>query len=247
MYLYPYAEDQNAGYILIDLDQADPAVLSAMRANGHEPCVVLQTSPGNWQAWVHVSSTPLPPALATAVGRYLAQLYGGDRASTDWRHLGRLAGFTNQKPQRRHSHGYPPWVKVIHTAAGLASHADGLLQAAGEEAATANTEPHSSTCSAAGQRTVPVSRRRGRFTNRGCGAGTLHNALHSRTGASWICGWRALCWGKAYLPLTSNKFCGWAVRVFRAAMATPPIICAAHWLALPPFPPQCALCVPLIH
>ena len=157
VYLYPYAEDQNAGYILIDLDQADPAVLSAMRANGHEPCVVLQTSPGNWQAWVHVSSPPLPPALATAVGRYLAHLYGGDRASTDWRHLGRLAGFTNQKPQRRHSHGYPPWVKVIHTAAGLASHADGLLQAAGEEAATANTEPHSSTCSAAGQRTVPVS------------------------------------------------------------------------------------------
>jgi hypothetical protein len=44
VYIHPYAQDRNAGYILIDLDEADPAVLSAMRAHGHEPCVVLQTS-----------------------------------------------------------------------------------------------------------------------------------------------------------------------------------------------------------
>jgi len=157
VYLQPYAEERNAGYILIDLDGADPAVLSAMRANGHEPCVVLQTSPGHWQAWVQVSATPLPPALATALGRHLAHLYGGDRASTDWRHLGRLAGLTNQKPQRRHSNGYPPWVKIIHTAAGLTSHAAGLLQAAREQAATANTPPHSSTSWAAWQRPIPAS------------------------------------------------------------------------------------------
>ena len=94
MYIHPYAQGRNAGYILIDLDDVGPVVLWAMRANGHEPCVVVQTSPGHWQAWVHVSSTPLDPALATAVGRHLAHLYGGDHASTDWRHLGRLAGFT---------------------------------------------------------------------------------------------------------------------------------------------------------
>ena len=109
VYIHPYAEDCNAGYILIDLDQADPAALRAMRDNGHEPCVVLQTSPSHWQAWVHVSSTALEPALATAVGRHLAHLYGGDRASTDWRHLGRLAGFTNQKPPRRSLNSYSPW------------------------------------------------------------------------------------------------------------------------------------------
>jgi hypothetical protein len=156
VYLHPYAEDRNAGYILIDLDGADPAVLSAMRVNGHEPCAVLQTSLGHWQAWVHVSSTPLPPAVATAVGRHLAQLYGGDRASTDWRHLGRLAGFTNQKPQRRHGNGCPPWVKIIHTAAGLASRADRLLQAAREQATTANAKAPSSTSSAAWPRTAPA-------------------------------------------------------------------------------------------
>jgi hypothetical protein len=156
VYFHPCAEDRNAGYILIDLDAADPAVLAAMRANGHEPCVVLQTSPGHWQAWVQVSPTPLEPALATAVGRHLAQLYGGDRASTDWRHLGRLAGFANQKPQ--HRHGSLAWVKVLYAAAGLASHADGLLQAAPEQIITANSTSHSSTpsASAASQRMTPA-------------------------------------------------------------------------------------------
>jgi hypothetical protein len=128
VYIRPYAQDRNAGYILIDLDHTDPARLAAMRARGHEPCVVLQTSPGHWQAWVHVSWSPLEPALATAVGQHLAHLYGGDRASTDWRHLGRLAGFTNQKPHRRHANGYSPWVKIVHTAAGLATQAERRLR-----------------------------------------------------------------------------------------------------------------------
>ncbi|MEK7406660.1 MAG: DNA-primase RepB domain-containing protein, partial [Acidobacteriota bacterium] len=108
VYIQPYAEDRNAGYILVDLDRAELAVLHTMRANGHQPCVVLQTSPGNLQAWIRVSPTPLEPALATAVGRQLAHTYGGDLASTDWRHLGRLAGFTNQKPQRRLRGGWLP-------------------------------------------------------------------------------------------------------------------------------------------
>ena len=130
IYVHPYAQDHNAGYILVDLDRAEPAVIAAMGAHGHEPCVVLQTSPGHLQAWVHVSFTPLPPAIATAIGKQLARTYGGDRASTDWRHLGRLAGFTNQKPQRRTRDGYAPWVKVVHSRAGLARHAPELLQSA---------------------------------------------------------------------------------------------------------------------
>jgi hypothetical protein len=108
IYVHPYSQDHNAGYILVDLDRAEPTVLTAMSAQGHEPCVVLQTSPGHLQAWVHVSSTPLPPATATAIGQQLARTYGGDRASTDWRHLGRLAGFTNRKPQRRFHTATPP-------------------------------------------------------------------------------------------------------------------------------------------
>ena len=80
VYFRPYASDHNAGYILVDLDNAQPTVLAAMRGNGHEPCVVVETSPGHLQAWVRVSFKPLPPGVATPVSRHLARLYQGDRA-----------------------------------------------------------------------------------------------------------------------------------------------------------------------
>ena len=130
LYLLPYGGPGNAGYIFLDLDQARPRVLETMRTNGHEPCVVLETSPGHLQAWVRVSTTSLQPELATALGRQLAHTYGGDLASTDWRHLGRLAGFRNHKPQRRTASGSAPWVRVLEAHAILASAAQDLLHSA---------------------------------------------------------------------------------------------------------------------
>jgi len=129
IYFSPFTPDRNAGYILVDLDRADPQIIHTMRSNGHEPCVVLQTSPGNLQAWVQVSATPLDSAVATEIGRQLARLYRGDPASVDWRHLGRLAGFTNQKLKRRCG-DYAPWVKLLHAQAGLATHGAALVEAA---------------------------------------------------------------------------------------------------------------------
>src|SRR6266853_1742548 len=130
VYIWPYAENRNAGYILLDLDWASPSVFETMHAHGHEPCVVLQTSPGHLQAWIRVSTLPLEPSVATAIGKRLAGTYGADLASTDWRHLGRLAGFTNQKPQRRNGRGHSPWVKVLYARAGLAVQGAALLKAA---------------------------------------------------------------------------------------------------------------------
>jgi RepB DNA-primase from phage plasmid len=130
VYIQPYAENRNPGYILVDLDDRGPEVVQTMRADGLAPCVVLQTSPGHLQVWLHVSTTPLEPALASAIGKQLAWRYGGDLASTDWRHLGRLAGFTNQKPQRRNRRGQAPWVKVLHACAELAAQGTAWVQAA---------------------------------------------------------------------------------------------------------------------
>lgn len=130
VYLLPYAEHRNAGYIFLDLNHSIPGVAQRMHANGHEPCVMLQTSPGHLQAWIHVSRTPLEPALATAISKQLARTYGGDLASAGWCHLGRLAGFTNQKLQRRSALGYAPWVKIVEARAVLASAAEDLLQSA---------------------------------------------------------------------------------------------------------------------
>lgn len=130
IYLLPFAEHRNAGYILLDLDHPMVDVVPQMQAHGHEPCVVLQTSRRHLQAWIRVSTTPLEPAVAMFISRQLAQTYGGDCASTHWRHLGRLAGFTNQKRERRTASGFPPWVKILHACPTLASAAQDLLRSA---------------------------------------------------------------------------------------------------------------------
>ncbi len=134
VYIQPYAGNQNAGYILLDLDHADPDTLERMRTNGHGPCVLLRTSPSHLQAWIRVGAPPLELSLATAIGRDLAHTYGGDLASTDGHHLGRLAGFTNQKPSRRQSNGYAPWVRVVYARVGWATRGTELVEAAARQA-----------------------------------------------------------------------------------------------------------------
>ena len=130
VYIRPWAGPFNAGYVLVDLDASPPSVLHCMRSHGHEPCAVIETSPGNLQAWVRITLEPLPATVATAIGRHLAREYEADPASADWRHLGRLAGFTNQKPGRRLDNGLAPWVKLLFADPSLASDAGSLRQAA---------------------------------------------------------------------------------------------------------------------
>jgi len=158
IYIRPYADDQNAGYILLDLDHANPKILEAMCIDGHDPCVLLRTSPGHLQAWIHVSTLPLQPGEATAIGKQLARAYGADLASTDWRHLGRLAGFTNRKPQRC-IRGFAPWVRVLHAHAGLARLANDLLESARTGMTTADAvdcEPSAGCRTPRSSRVVPA-------------------------------------------------------------------------------------------
>lgn len=134
VYFRPFASDHNAGYILLDLDHPVPDILARLRAQGHEPSAVVETSPGRWQAWIRVSPQPLRPELATRLAKRLAQIYAADPASADWRHLGRLVGFTNRKPGRRLANGLAPWVKLIDARAGLARNGAALLELAAAEA-----------------------------------------------------------------------------------------------------------------
>jgi hypothetical protein len=135
VYFRPYAGDYNAGYILLDLDGSPPSVLERMRAQDHSPCAVVETSPGNLQAWIRVGTQPLPARVATVIAQHLAHLYRADRASAEGRHLGRLAGFTNQKPHRRLPSGLPPWVRVWQAVGGIASQGPALVEGATRQAA----------------------------------------------------------------------------------------------------------------
>jgi hypothetical protein len=118
IYVRPASPDgRNTGLVL--LDDIDRGTVERMKADGMEPAAVIETSPTNHQAWVRVSELPLQPEEATIASKYLAKTYGGDPNSADWRHFGRLAGFTNRKPEHAGEIGFP-WV-LAHECPGKAS------------------------------------------------------------------------------------------------------------------------------
>ena len=73
-----------------------------MAKTGFEPAVVVETSPDNFQVWLNHGHVLSDRVLSTLVARQLASRFGGDRGSCDWRHFGRLAGFTNLRADSEH-------------------------------------------------------------------------------------------------------------------------------------------------
>ena len=65
----------------------------------------------NFQIWLNHGRVLSDSFLSTLVARQLALRLGGDHGSCDWLHFGRLAGFTNQKKERRLDNGLQPFVK----------------------------------------------------------------------------------------------------------------------------------------
>lgn len=104
---------------LVLVDDLKPEALQQMQHDGFAPAAMIETSPGNYQAWIKLADQPVPAALRQAVARELAQTYDGDLHSADSRHYGRLAGFTNQKPQYSRS-GQQPYV-LAHECPGKAA------------------------------------------------------------------------------------------------------------------------------
>src|SRR6202521_6370754 len=98
------------------IDDANIQVIERLKSEGFAPAVVLETSPGNFQAWLHHGQI-LPKHLSTFAARLLASRFGGELASADWRHYGRLAGFTNRKDKHRRTDGTFPYVR-LHEATG---------------------------------------------------------------------------------------------------------------------------------
>ena len=84
---------------LVLVDDLKVQALTRMKADGFLSAATIETSPGNYQAWVKLSDKPLSAEARSIAAQELAKRYGGDPNSADSRHYGRLAGFTNQKPQ----------------------------------------------------------------------------------------------------------------------------------------------------
>jgi hypothetical protein len=101
------------------VDDLSAGSIRNMARSGFMPAAVLETSPGNFQAWLK-HPEPLPKALGTAAARALAKRFEGDRGAADWRHYGRLAGFTNRKQKYRDPRtGLHPFVKLIQAGGAV--------------------------------------------------------------------------------------------------------------------------------
>src|ERR1017187_2245642 len=88
------------------IDDLTAASIERMKAEGFHPALVVETSPGNFQAWLKHSRC-LSRELSTAAARALAKDFRGDLGAADWRHFGRLAGFTNRKEKYKADSLFP--------------------------------------------------------------------------------------------------------------------------------------------
>ena len=82
------------------VDDLSKTAIDRMKAEGFQAAAIVETSPRNFQAWLDHGER-LPRDIGTAVARELASRFEGDPKAADWRHFGRLAGFTNQKEKHR--------------------------------------------------------------------------------------------------------------------------------------------------
>jgi hypothetical protein len=94
------------------VDDLSVHAIARMTKAGFEPALVVETSPRNFQVWLNHGQT-LNRDMSTLAAKELAKRFGGDLSSADWRHFGRLAGFTNRKPERLLQNGRAPFVRLF--------------------------------------------------------------------------------------------------------------------------------------
>ena len=112
------------------IDDLSAEALKRMKAEGFEPAVVVETSSDNFQAWLKHGQV-LDAGSSTCAAKQLAERFGGDPASADWRHFGRLAGFTNPKRERRLFSGMRPFVRLRSATGRVYSRAAELFVSIG--------------------------------------------------------------------------------------------------------------------
>lgn len=93
------------------LDDLSETSLAKLAGDGFNPCAVVETSAGNFQAWLK-HSVVFPKLLGTFAAQTLATRYHADPSAADWRRFGRLPGFTNCKPKYKRPDGLFPFVRL---------------------------------------------------------------------------------------------------------------------------------------
>jgi hypothetical protein len=121
IYIRPHGEHH-----LSLVDDLTAVTVQQMKEGGFEPTLVVETSPGNFQAWLNHGTT-LDKKTSTAVAKGLAENFGGDPGAADWRHFGRLAGFVNRKRKYQRVDGLFPFVRIAEQHRGLVYSKSGVF------------------------------------------------------------------------------------------------------------------------
>jgi hypothetical protein len=124
--LGPGVKDSHPSMVMID-DLTKHSVAQLSR-DGLEPCLVVETSSSNFQAWVRlIGAGSVPYATMTEVARHVAATYGGDPRAVSPRQPGRLPGFTNRKPKHQLEDGRFPFVRLVRGEPGRVATSGGAL------------------------------------------------------------------------------------------------------------------------
>jgi RepB DNA-primase from phage plasmid len=121
------------------VDDLPAETLEKMKASGFTPALIVETSPGNFQAWLNHGRV-LSRNVSSAAARSLAEQFEGDRGSADWRHYGRLAGFTNRKEKHRREDGHFPFVRLVHAGGDVYPKANEFIHCIGAQVELAQRE-----------------------------------------------------------------------------------------------------------
>ncbi|MBT33808.1 MAG: hypothetical protein CMO01_29435 [Thalassobius sp.] len=96
-------------YCYILLDDLSKEVLGKLAEL--KPCLLMETSPGNYQAFIRLVNTPNTRENVLAICRALADQFRADRGAAKPEQVGRLPGFTNRK-EKHNVNGKYPFVKL---------------------------------------------------------------------------------------------------------------------------------------
>ena len=164
----------SGGRTLSLIDDLSVDAIARMADGGFQPALVVETSPQNFQVWLSHQRT-LDHNTSTWAAKELAKRFGGDLSSADWRHFGRLAGFTNRKPERLLPNGLAPFVRLRQCEGSTYDAAHEFLEGVKSLAEKAVSERASRTTSRPGLNGNPV-QSLSEFHHGARYAGDLHRA-----------------------------------------------------------------------
>jgi hypothetical protein len=98
------------GYQFVLLDDLSRETLPDLATL--KPCLLIETSPQNYQAWLKLKDVPHGREQAAQICKELAARLRADMGSAEPDHIGRLPGFTNRKPKHQKPGGLFPFVEL---------------------------------------------------------------------------------------------------------------------------------------